>query len=168
MWDGDCGLTNYPGIDLRLIWSLFQATQELPSAPRPRGRARSFVTAVGGFERFCLEGCESRFAGLVHGHPRGIILTDYGPPDDEAVCRVILHLKELAVNVFTEVEDHRGPSTFDIAILARPGKDLKEVEKALYAEIDRLKTEPIADWELQKVRMSTRRQTAQRLMRDSP
>ena len=71
--------------------------------------------------------------------------------------------KELAVNVFTEVENHTGPSTFDIAIMARPGKDLKEVEKALYAEIDRLKTEPIADWELQKVRMSTRRQTAQRL-----
>ncbi|HEX4594464.1 MAG TPA: pitrilysin family protein [Bryobacteraceae bacterium] len=71
--------------------------------------------------------------------------------------------KELAVNVFTEVENHRGPSTFDIAILARPGKDLKEVEKAVYAEIDRLKAEPIADWELQKVRMSNRRQAAQRL-----
>ncbi len=71
--------------------------------------------------------------------------------------------KELAVNVFSFVEEHRGPSTFDIAILARPGKDLKEVEKALYAEIDRLKTESIADWELQKVRMLTRRQTAQRL-----
>jgi len=71
--------------------------------------------------------------------------------------------KELAVNVFTEVENHRGPSTFDIAILARPGKDLKEVEKALYAEIERLKAEPIADWELQKVRMSNRRQASQRL-----
>ena len=53
--------------------------------------------------------------------------------------------KELAVNVFTEVEDHRGPSTFDIAIMVRPGKDLKEVEKAVYAEIERLKTDPIAD-----------------------
>jgi zinc protease len=71
--------------------------------------------------------------------------------------------KELAVNVFTEVEEHRGPSTFDIAILARPGKDLKELEKAVYAEIDRLKADPIADWELQKVRLSSRRQTAQRL-----
>src|ERR1700688_299862 len=71
--------------------------------------------------------------------------------------------KELAVNVFTEVEDHRGPSTFDIAIMVRPGKDLKDVEKAVYAEIDRLKADPIADWELQKVRLSTRRMTAQRL-----
>ena len=71
--------------------------------------------------------------------------------------------KELAVNVFTEVEDHRGPSTFDIAIMVRPGKDLKEVEKVVYAEIERLKSDPIADWELQKVRLSTRRMTAQRL-----
>ena len=71
--------------------------------------------------------------------------------------------KELAVNVFSFVEEHRGPSTFEIAVMARPGKDLKEVEKAVYAEIDRLKAEPIADWELQKVRMSNRRQSAQRL-----
>ena len=71
--------------------------------------------------------------------------------------------KELAVNVFCFVEEHRGPSTFDIAILARPGKDLKEVEKAVYAEIDRLKAESVADWELQGIRLGTRRQTAQRL-----
>jgi predicted Zn-dependent peptidase len=71
--------------------------------------------------------------------------------------------KELAVNVFAYVEDHRGPSTFNVVVLARPGKDLKEIEKAVYAEMDRLKAEPIADWELQKVRMTNRRQTAQRL-----
>jgi predicted Zn-dependent peptidase len=71
--------------------------------------------------------------------------------------------KELAVNVFTFVDEHRGPSTFNVVVLARPGKDLKEVEKAVYAEIDRLKSEAIADWELQKVRMTNRRQTAQRM-----
>jgi zinc protease len=71
--------------------------------------------------------------------------------------------KELAVNVFTYMEDHNGPATFNIVVLARPGKDLKEVEKAVYAEADRLKTEAVADWELQKVRMTDRRQTAQRL-----
>jgi len=71
--------------------------------------------------------------------------------------------KELAVNMFCYVEEHRGPSTFNVVVMARPGKDLKEVEKAVYAEIDRLKAEPIADWELEKVRMSNRRQTAQQL-----
>ena len=71
--------------------------------------------------------------------------------------------KELAVNVFCYVEEHRGPSTFNIVVLARPGKDLKEVEKAVYAEVERVKAEPIADWELQKIRMTDRRQTAQQL-----
>ncbi len=71
--------------------------------------------------------------------------------------------KELAVNVFCYVEEHRGPSTFNIVVLARPGKDLKEVEKAVYAEVERVKSEPIADWELEKIRLTDRRQTAQQL-----
>jgi len=71
--------------------------------------------------------------------------------------------KELAVNVFCYVDEHRGPSTFNIVVLARPGKDLKEVEKAVYAEVERVKSEPIADWELEKIRMTNRRQTAQQL-----
>jgi predicted Zn-dependent peptidase len=67
------------------------------------------------------------------------------------------------VNVFCSTEEHRGPSTFDLTILPRPGKDPKEVEKAAYAEIEKMKAEPIADWELQKVRMLARRQAAQQL-----
>ncbi len=71
--------------------------------------------------------------------------------------------KELAVNVFCRTEEHRGPSTFDLIVLPRPGKDLKEVEKAVYAEIEKMKAEAVADWELQKVRMLARRQAAQQL-----
>ena len=69
----------------------------------------------------------------------------------------------MAVNVGGFVEEHRGPSTFDLFIMARPGKDMSAAEKAAYAEIDRLKSEPIADWELEKVRLAYRRQTAQQL-----
>ncbi len=58
-WNVDCGLTNYPRIDLRLIWSLFQATQDLTPASHPRGRARSFVLTVGGFRRFCSDARQS-------------------------------------------------------------------------------------------------------------
>jgi len=71
--------------------------------------------------------------------------------------------KELAVNAFCSTEEHRGPSTFDLTVLPRPGKDLKEVEKAVYVEIEKMKAEAIADWELQKVRMLARRQAAQQL-----
>ena len=48
-------------------------------------------------------------------------------------------------------------------MLPRPGKDLKEVEKAVYAEVEKMKAEAVADWELQKVRMLARRQAAQQL-----
>jgi hypothetical protein len=58
-WSVDCGRINFPGCDLRLMWSLFQTTQGLPSATDPPGRARSFVTAVGGFGRFCLTVCKA-------------------------------------------------------------------------------------------------------------
>ena len=92
-----------------------------------------------------------------------VLANALGSGQASRLYQTLVKEKELAVNVFTEVEDHRGPSTFDIAIMVRPGKDLKEVEKAVYAEIERLKTDPIADWELQKVRLSTRRLTAQRL-----
>lgn len=71
--------------------------------------------------------------------------------------------KELAVSASAFADESRGPSLFGLGIQARPGKDLKEVEKQAYAEIDRLKSEPIADWELEKVRMASKRQTAQRL-----
>ncbi len=70
---------------------------------------------------------------------------------------------ELAVNVFCYIDEHKGPSTFNVVVLVRPGKDLKEVEKAVYAELDRAKREPVADWELQKVRMMERHGTAQEL-----
>jgi zinc protease len=71
--------------------------------------------------------------------------------------------KELAVNVFCYVEEHHGPSTFNVVVLARPGADLKEVERAVYAELDRVKSEPVAESELRKVHMMERHQTAQEL-----
>jgi zinc protease len=69
--------------------------------------------------------------------------------------------KELAVSVFGGVQDRRGPSTGSVIAMVRPGKDAAEVEKVIYEEIERLKTEPPADWELQKVRLQMRRQRAQ-------
>ena len=92
-----------------------------------------------------------------------VLASALGAGQSSRLYQSLVKEKELAVNVFTNVDEHRGPSTFNVVVLARPGKDLKEVEKAVYAEIDRLKSEAIADWELQKVRMTNRRQTAQRM-----
>jgi len=71
--------------------------------------------------------------------------------------------KEIAVGANAGPEEDRGPSLFHIGVQVRPGKDLSQAEKLVYAEIDRLQKEPIADWELEKVRTASRRQSAQRL-----
>jgi hypothetical protein len=64
-WDGvttsvDCGCIDFPGCDLRLIRSVFQAAQAAPAAIPPLRRARSFVAGAGGFWRFCLAVCKMR------------------------------------------------------------------------------------------------------------
>ena len=39
----------------------------------------------------------------------------------------------------------------------RPGKKTEDVEAAIYEEIERIKKEPVADWEIQKAKNTTRR-----------
>jgi predicted Zn-dependent peptidase len=71
--------------------------------------------------------------------------------------------KELALSVSAGPDERRGPSLFWISATARPGVDLSELEALIYKELDRLKTEPAADWELEKNRLQLRRQHAQGL-----
>ncbi|HLY95899.1 MAG TPA: pitrilysin family protein [Sideroxyarcus sp.] len=71
--------------------------------------------------------------------------------------------KELVSSVGAYAETRRGPSLFQITANVRPDKDLGEVEKLIYAELDKLKTIPITDQELAKVRMMVRRSQAMRL-----
>ena len=46
-------------------------------------------------------------------------------------------------------------------MLARPGKDLGEIEKLVGEEIERVKNDPVADWEIEKIHMISRHQEAQ-------
>jgi zinc protease len=71
--------------------------------------------------------------------------------------------KELAVSAFGGAQERRGPSLFSVVVTAQPGKDLAEIERLVYEELERLKNEPVADWELDKVRLSLRNGRAQGL-----
>ena len=71
--------------------------------------------------------------------------------------------KEVAVNVGTDVENRPGPSPFAIEVAMKPGSDFAVVEQLVQDEIVRLQNDPVAQWELDKVRLSSRRQRAQRL-----
>ena len=67
----------------------------------------------------------------------------------------------LAVNISTGPEERRGVSLFWVSLLLRPGVDLQEVERLVYEEIDQLKKVPVADWEMDKVRINLRRHEVQ-------
>jgi zinc protease len=71
--------------------------------------------------------------------------------------------KEIALSVYADASEQRGPSLFWFSIMARPTSDLAELEKLLYEEIARLQTAGVTDGELKKVRMQLRRERAQRL-----
>jgi predicted Zn-dependent peptidase len=65
--------------------------------------------------------------------------------------------KEMVTNVGGFMDEKRGVGAFYSNATLRPGVKTEDVEKAIYDEIERLKKEPIADWELQKAKNTTRR-----------
>ncbi len=94
-------------------------------------------------------------------------------PDDEAIDLLtdvlasgrssrlyegLVRQKQLALGVGAFAESSRGPRLLRIIATVPPEKTVQDVEAGLYAEIDRLKAGPIADWEIEKSRNGVRRQ----------
>jgi len=57
---------------------------------------------------------------------------------------------EIATDVWSGDFESKYPNLYYIFIQPRAPHTIEEVEKAVYAELDRLKKEPVSDWELQK------------------
>jgi len=64
---------------------------------------------------------------------------------------------EMLTNVGGFMDEKRGVGALYTNATLRPNVKSEDVEAVVYAEIDRLKKEPIADWELQKAKNTTRR-----------
>jgi zinc protease len=69
----------------------------------------------------------------------------------------IVRQKQLAANVGAFAGDSRGPRLFRISATPAPGKSADDLEAAIYAEIERVKSGPIEDWEIEKARNTARR-----------
>jgi predicted Zn-dependent peptidase len=65
--------------------------------------------------------------------------------------------KEMVTTVFGNMDEKRGVGALYSSATLRPSIKTEDVEALIYAEIERLKKEPIADWELQKAKNTTRR-----------
>jgi zinc protease len=63
---------------------------------------------------------------------------------------------ELVAGVGGYPDERIGTSTLVISATVRPDRKPEEVEAAIYEEIEKLKREPIADWEMQKAKNATR------------
>ena len=69
--------------------------------------------------------------------------------------------KELALSISAGPDERRGPSLFWVSVMVRPGVNLAEIERLIHEELEQIKSEPVQDWELDKIRMQMRRQRAQ-------
>jgi predicted Zn-dependent peptidase len=65
--------------------------------------------------------------------------------------------KQLASGVAVSASSTRGPGLFQVGATALPGKTIADLEAAIYAEIEKIKTGPIADWEMEKARNTWKR-----------
>jgi zinc protease len=70
----------------------------------------------------------------------------------------LVRQKQLAIAVGAFSGNSRGPRLFRIVATVPPDKSPDDTEAGVYAEIERLKAGPIADWEMEKSRNATRRQ----------
>jgi predicted Zn-dependent peptidase len=69
----------------------------------------------------------------------------------------IVRQKQLASNVFASSTSNRGPGLFRIGAMPLAGKSVADVEQAIYAEIEKVKSGPIADFEMDKARNNWKR-----------
>ena len=72
--------------------------------------------------------------------------------------------KSVALQVAGGLDLRRGPALFQAFTLLKPGQDSGEVEKLIYEEFERVKTDGVSPAEMQKVLIQDRRQQAESLV----
>ena len=70
----------------------------------------------------------------------------------------IVRDQQLAVSVQSFVGNSRGPRLFGIEVTPAANASIEQTERAVYAEIERLKNGPISDAEIERARNAARRQ----------
>ncbi len=68
----------------------------------------------------------------------------------------IVRQQQLAAQIVAAAGEARGPGLFRVQALVAPGKRAADVEAAADAEIERVKTGPIEEWEMEKARNTAR------------
>ncbi len=69
----------------------------------------------------------------------------------------LVRQQQVAVQVYSGMQAAKGPGLFYVEAIAAPGKTVPDAEAAMYAEIEKVKTGQIQEWELDKARNAARR-----------
>ena len=69
----------------------------------------------------------------------------------------LVRQQQLAVQTYAGMQLKKGPTLFYLEAMVAPGKDPAAVEKAIYAEVEKVQKGPIEEWELEKARNAARR-----------
>jgi zinc protease len=87
----------------------------------------------------------------------------FGGPSSRLYQKLVKE-KAVALQVSGGVDFRRGPALFQAFALLKPGQDATEVEKLIYEEFERVKTDGVSPAEMQKVLIQDRLQQAQSMI----
>jgi zinc protease len=88
--------------------------------------------------------------------PLNVLMSILGSGQSSRLYQKLVKEKELAANVFANAAARRATGLASVVALVRPGNDMEAVEKIVFEETTKAQTEPVADWELDKVRLKYR------------
>jgi zinc protease len=86
-----------------------------------------------------------------------------GSGQSSVLTQKLVKDKEVAVNIASRASQSRGTCLFQFFVFVRPGKTAEEVEKMIYEEIERAKTQAFSDTEIAKAKMGNRRAQIQQM-----
>jgi predicted Zn-dependent peptidase len=92
-----------------------------------------------------------------------VLMSILGSGQSSRLYQKLVKEKEQAANIFANAAARRGTGLASIVALVRPGVRLEDVEQTIYGEVDKVQSEPVADWELEKVQLKYRHDHAAQL-----
>ena len=97
-------------------------------------------------------------AGSADSYALSVLSTVLSGGRSSRLYESVVRQKQLASGVSAGAGQGRGPGLFRFSGTPLPGKTVADLEAAIEAEIVRVQTAPIEDWELQKARNAARSQ----------
>lgn len=145
--------------------------EDIPAQPQPAQPDMTEPVQTGE-RRATIEDAFAQFPRLniAYKGPRGNTPDSYaldmlcdiiGGGQSSRLFQKLVKEKQLAMMINMGFNDSRGPGLVHVIVQPAPGKDMAEIEKIIYEELDRVQKEPPTKEEMAKVLAGNRTQTAQ-------